>query len=404
MSHLHNPVIPALTGAISKTDLVQYLTPMHSQNAGDGFGVMQYSHGITTVPNAYAGAVYSPTQNRIYMVPCGASSSAAWHYVNCDTGVIVAYTHGYGTTITANAYIGGCYSPTQNRIYFIPSSISLQATWHYLDCATGNVVSYAHGLGANPVYAYYGGVYSPTQNRIYLVPYGDSSAANWHYINCATGAVVAYAHGFGTTITANAYIGGCYSPTQDRIYLTPYGCSSVATWHYLDCSTGVVVAYAHGFGTTITANAYVGGCYSPTQNRIYFIPMNISAVAVWHYVDCNNGAVVTYAHGFGTTIPTQAYTGGYYSPTQNTILLIPRTISTAANWHYIDCATGTVIAYENRVTSAGSYIGGCYSPTQNRVYFAPYTQAQNANWHYIQEFSPVETAPLLMANGLFNKF
>jgi hypothetical protein len=79
--------------------------------------------------------------------------------------------------------------------------------------------------------AYVGGVYSPTQNRIYLVPHGQADETNWDYIDCATGVVTAYAHGI--TAVNGAYVGGVYSPTQNRIYLVPHGQAPVANWHYI---------------------------------------------------------------------------------------------------------------------------------------------------------------------------
>jgi 3-hydroxy-3-methylglutaryl CoA synthase len=75
-------------------------------------------------------------------------------------------------------------------------------------------------------------VYSPTQNRIYLAPYGQGNQTNWHYIDCSTGSVIAYAH--GVTAVSNAYNGGVYSPTQNRIYLAPYGQGNQTNWHYID--------------------------------------------------------------------------------------------------------------------------------------------------------------------------
>ena len=39
-------------------------------------------------------SVYVPTQTRIYFLPNAQSAELQWHYINCDTGVAVAYTHG----------------------------------------------------------------------------------------------------------------------------------------------------------------------------------------------------------------------------------------------------------------------------------------------------------------------
>jgi hypothetical protein len=43
--------------------------------------------------------------------------------------------------------------------------------WHYLDCTTGNVMTYIHSLTLLPVLeAYEFGVYVPVTNRIYFSP------------------------------------------------------------------------------------------------------------------------------------------------------------------------------------------------------------------------------------------
>ena len=213
---------------ISIPNLVSYLSRIHSKNINIGFGVGSYLNGATVVANGYIGGVYSPTQNRIYLVPLAQSNQTSWHYIDCTTGTVVAYTH--GATVITSGYAGGVYSPTQNRIYLVPYFQSNQTSWHYIDCATGTVVAYTHGATVVAT-GYAGGVYSPTQNRIYLVPYSQSNQTSWHYIDCATGTVVAYTH--GATVIASGYYGGVYSPTQNRIYLVPYSQSNQTSWHYI---------------------------------------------------------------------------------------------------------------------------------------------------------------------------
>ena len=114
------------------------------------------------------------------------------------------------------------------------------------------------------------------------------------------------------------------------------------------------------------------------------------------------GAVVAYANG--ATVVAYGYVGGVYSPTQNRIYLVPYSQSNQTDWHYIDCATGAVVAYANGATVvANGYIGGVYSPTQNRIYLVPLAQSSQTNWHYILEFSSPDVAPSLMASPMFNK-
>jgi hypothetical protein len=223
------PVLPSTRlDNYNHTEFVRYLSRIHAKNTKIGFTAGTYAHGVTAVASAYTGGVYSPTQNRIYMMPTAQANQINWHYIDCATGAVVAYAH--GVTAVASAYIGGVYSPTQNRIYLMPFAQANQTNWHYIDCATGNVVAYSHGVTA-VASAYHGGVYSPTQNRIYMVPRVQSDQTNWHYIDCATGNVVAYAH--GVTAVATAYAGGVYSPTQNRIYLMPLVQANQTNWHYI---------------------------------------------------------------------------------------------------------------------------------------------------------------------------
>jgi hypothetical protein len=146
------------------------------------------------------------------------------------------------------AYLGGVFSPFTNRVYFVPK---LQAdgagkNWHYLDCTTGNVVTYIHTLTLLPVNnAYVGGVYAPVSNRIYFVPYGqaDEAGKNWHYLDCTTGNVVTYIHTLTLLPVDQAYQGGVYAPVSNRIYFVPRGQVGEAgkNWHYLADDSGVSV-------------------------------------------------------------------------------------------------------------------------------------------------------------------
>ena len=336
-------------------ELLNYLSPIHYKNSDVEFGVNTYAKGVTTTTNPYQGGIYSPTQNRIYLVPGAQAAQTNWHYIDCNTGTVVAYASGSGAV--AGAYRGGIYSPTQNRIYFAPYSQANQTNWHYIDCnGTGSVVTYASGSGC-VTNAYSGGTYSPTQNRIYFAPYSQatSSQANWHYIDCATGNAVAYSAGSGTV--SNAYQGGSYSPTQNRIYFSPAFQSVQSVWHYIDCTgTGSVVAYTNIYSASIVTNGYIGSVYSPTNNHIYLVPYSQGNQTTWHYIDCTGtGSIVPYTH--------------------------------------------------NTAGSATAYWSGVYSPTQNRIYFVPLSAGNNlTNWHYIQEYSTAEIAPSVMASPLFNKY
>jgi len=375
--------------------LVNYINSIKQPNSN--FNVVAYT-GVTLPANAYSTGVYSPIQNRIYLIPFYAASTQ-WYYINCETGIIVPYT---AISLSNGSYDGGVYSPTQNRIYLVPYLRSANSQWHYIDCNLDTVVPYTHGMTLQSE-SYEGGVYSPIQNRIYFVKSYQSTT--WHYINCDTGIVVAYN---GVEAANRGYIGGVYSPTQNRIYLVPFGQANLATWHYIDCNitgpTGMVIAYTHG--VTAVNSGYIGGVYSPTQNRIYFVPHAQGSQTKWHYIDCNvvgpTGMVIEYTHGVTTSI--DAYAGGVYSPTQNRIYLVPHVMGLVATWHYIDCETGDVVPYTHGVTvSNRGYIGGVYSPTQNRIYLVPYNII-GTTFHYIQPHTSKNANISLMSGAMFNKY
>jgi hypothetical protein len=199
-----------------------------------------------------------------------------------------------------------------------------------------------------------------------------------------------------------------YSPTQNRIYLVPYVQAPESLWHYIDCNTDLVVDYAHDLITAPVNAAYIGGVYSPTQNRIYLIPATQAAESLWHYIDCNTGLVEEYAHNLITAPLSTAYYGGVYSPTQNRIYLVPFVQAPQSLWHYIDCNTDLVVEYAHNLITAPvnyAYYGGVYSPTQNRIYLVPSNQANAAgkNWHYIEDYSGEPVSKSLMAGAIFNK-
>ena len=390
-------------------------------NGSNVSGLNSIIHGSTLAATAYCGCVYSPTQNRIYLVPNGQASNATWHYIDCsNSGALVPYTHGM-TGLLASAYIGGAYSPTQNRIYFTPNGQASDTTWHFVDCNTGNIVPYVHGMTGVVSQAYIGSVYSPTQNRIYFIPRVQSlsSNLNWHYVDCnintvatppavSTNLIVPYLNP-GTAV-ATAYYGGAYSPTENRIYFAPAsqglpwnGSAQPSTqfWHYIDCNvTGSTVT----IGTYLNPNnavsvAYVGAAYSPTQNRVYFLPFNQGPQPNWHFIDCNTGAVVSYITG--ATVPANGYRGGVYSPVDNRIYLIASAQASILTWHYIDCNTGAVVLYTQGLSGVGSTIGGgVYSPTENRIYITPYNSTTLLYFWDFQSNAP--TSKVFMAGAAYN--
>ena len=130
----HNNILTPSTlrmDDFSQVKLLEYLKPIHDKNKLiTQFGACQFAHGVTAVLGAYLSGVYSPTQNRIYLVPGGQANQTNWHYIDCNTGIVVTYAH--GITAVSCAYLSGVYSPTQNRIYLVPYGQANQTNWHYL--------------------------------------------------------------------------------------------------------------------------------------------------------------------------------------------------------------------------------------------------------------------------------
>ena len=401
MSYSNSESLPSTSGLnYSQQAVTNYLSRIHAENRNIGFGVCQYTHGQgTSLPyTAYVGGCYSPTQNRIYLAPFaqGNPSKTQWHYIDCTSGQLVAYTH--GVTTVSYAYLGGVYHAALDRIYFNPYHQDDQTYWHYVDCKDGTVHSYVgdptpYGMQ----YANWGGSYLPSLSRVYFSTYAQWTTGAVNYVD-SSGVVQRYMAG---ALDAYAYQGSCYCPTLDRLYLVPCNITG-STWHYIDGATGLLTGYPRG-PVAIVPVAYAGGVYSPVQDRIYFIPF--VQTGTWHYIDCRTGDVVTYA---AADLLGNRYIGGVYSPVSNRIYLVDNSGAPSANWHYIDCSndTPTYVAYQHGITGlqANPYQFGVFSPTNNRIYLLPYNaQEPQANWHYIQEYSCTKVSPALMAGPAFNK-
>ena len=152
-------------------------------------------------------------------------------------------------------------------------------------------------------------------------------------------------------------------------------------------------------GATAVAIAYIGGVLSP-NGRIYLVPLYQATATVWHYIDTATGSVVAYTHG--ATAVASAYIGGVLSP-NGRIYLVPLNQATSTVWHYIDTATGSVVAYTHGATVvASAYTGGVLSPN-GRIYLVPFTQATATVWHYIDTNCNGNWHKNLCTNPMFNK-
>ena len=149
---------------------------------------MAYLHGLTLSPTsrAYNGLAFSPSNNRAYFSPESQAGQTNWHYLDCTTGSTVTYIHTLTYGGNSQTSSGGVFSPVQNRVYLVPFG-HMKAHWYYIDCTNAHVGVYFHSL-ASPNGAR-GAVYSPVQNRIYFNLEVVPANRNFHFIDLDTGKV-----------------------------------------------------------------------------------------------------------------------------------------------------------------------------------------------------------------------
>ena len=203
----------------------------------------------------YFGAIYSPKQNFIFFI--GHSISTSWMYIDGSDGSIQSFNHGF--TFPSSAFTSGVYSPTSNRIYLVPYAQS--SNWYYIDCNTNIIQSYLSNVSIVNQ-AYMGGVYCPNNDYIYFIPHLQQNGL--HYIN-KDGIVQSLS--FSNT---TQYAGGVY--INNRIILIPY---ETGLLQNIDINTNQISS----LGTI--QNGCFGGCFSPTNNSIILSPFNQSN---WYYI------------------------------------------------------------------------------------------------------------------------
>ena len=317
---------------------------------------------FTRVLERTCSGVYAIEENLIFLIPYNTDcTNQSWHFVDTLSGVIQVYDALFATKFNLSfyAFSGGIYSPLKRRIYLIPYNQVLSGEWYYINLLTRRIEAFS-GPPVARQQAYSDAVYCPHSMRIYLVPYNQARESYWHYIDCRSDQVVAYnAISEALAVTQGAYQGGVYCPIRKRIYLVPYMQANQAHWHYVDCQTGRVVAYEHSLrldfysDSSIVYAAYHGGVYSPRQQRIYLVPYRQAPFAEWHYIDCESGRVVAYknVHACGNVfVSIEAYRNGVFAPESNRVYLAPHRQAHRQEWHFIDCTTGRVVAYRH-----GSY-------------------------------------------------
>lgn len=393
MSHLHSPYQQLLSSGYTGASaaLAEAMDVVYQQADKSEPVLSSYVSGYTT-PNdyAYSGGVYSPKQDKLWFIPHQNSVSPVWHYVDCRTQKVVAYTHGTsGLHATGAAYVGGSWDPDTDRIYMHP--VEQTTTLHYIDCASGAVVAYKGFSGLPVRYAQGGGAYDPINRRIWLSPAVGSTGTHWPYIDTKTATTGWYPHGTTGLCGASslAYHGAVYSPASRKVFFIP--CLQVRSdfYHYIDCDALEVRTYRSSALAGSTGYSFAGGVYDAHNDRVYMTPCN--AKGDYLYIDCRNNEVVSYAGASGAVCCEYAF-GGCYSPLTRRIYLSYRSApayGATGMWSYIDTETNKLVAYKGISPPAiSSCSPGTFVPSLNRVYFTPYDIPAGASWCYVQESAP----------------
>jgi hypothetical protein len=111
------------------------------------------------------------------------------------------------------------------------------------------------------------GILCPRQQRVYFIPGAQSAHPLWHYLNLTSGKMVAYEHKLRPPIGAHAYSHGVYMPTEDRIFMMPWQQSSRPDFHFIDCHTGQVRAYRHLYDGLSSKDTWKSAVYLPSDPR-----------------------------------------------------------------------------------------------------------------------------------------
>ena len=287
-----------------------------------------------------------------------------------------------------------------SRIYFLPTAANRESVWYYYETLTGKFVSYPSALAvakkSNLFGAFFhtdeascnGGCYVPTLNRIYLSPfYQDSVKSSWYYIDCNEGKVVSFSFPLLKSIKTALYYRGVFADKQNKLFFLPRRQSVEYQWHGIDCKSGEPFSYAAETAYAPVINAYHGGVYCPGLDRIYLVPDLQASEPFWHYIDCPTCTLVSYPSDPNCIALEEGYRGGIYSPFTDRIYFVPHGQAPLERWHYIDCRTGNVVSYESNagLLADRAYIGAVLCQSERRIYFVPFGQANQSLWHYLQE-------------------
>jgi hypothetical protein len=368
----------------------------------------------------YMGAVYNSNSNKVYYLTSNnkPNNRVIFPILDC-TDNSMTYIDATNSSAYNNTALDGVFVAGRNMIFLIPNFYTNDYTVfaQRINCNTDSVELYAQ-LSLpdvpNGYPAYAGGVYN-TNGYVFMAPltvnYFMPTGWAMAFKTDDTGLFTAS----GTSTTYQPYYGCANTPDQKRVFYLPGGYPGLATqlnvtlpsgtWEYLDHVDDqvnmTVASYLHG-ATLIGETPYMGGVVSPTDHRCYLIPYNQGPNANWHYIDLSlaqtttSGIVVSYANHRHDVVDG-AYIGGTYDSVHNRIYLTPAKQYFEDNWHYIDCALGTVVAYaaahhsysyvNNSYYSSTAVIGyagnGAYSTVNHNLYLPPAAVAEGDVWDFV---------------------
>lgn len=369
-------------------------TMQYINESGVAISYVNNDYATYATTDAYCGGAYLPSLDRIYFAPYNAYDTGHLCYLDCADNKYKEVTINAPTPSTSNTgFVGAVYSNIQNKIYFIQCCTASPGLYISLDCATNTSVAIT-GSTIFTSYNYADGVYNPISDRVYLAPFNQTGSL--HYINCATNTIVQYDNTY--TAPNYSYLGGVYNPNNGRIYFSPFVISSTTDqWHYID-SSGALQTYT-GFSDPGNIIPCYGGFYSADLDRIYFAPggfydiqtiLTVGIIPDWIYLDCATDTIVVYFPDLVTAEGTIPYCGGAYNPVLNRFYLAPYENAVLPYWHYIDGATGLVVGYVPAYTAVSrAYVGAVYDSATGNIYFVPAAQSQETYWHYINSSGDV---------------
>lgn len=235
----------------------------------------------------------------------------------------------------------------------------------------------------SPLRMRYAGKGAIINSRVYFAPF-DSSFPVWHFIDLNTLAVIPYTHSTGLTIS-DAFFGCVYHTLLNRIYLVPHNNAQQTSWYFIT-SLGVVSSYVNGLTLNYLAPAaFAGGSYCSTNNSIYFAPYNLNTTSYasdsLYYIN-SSGSVGSFSHY--AYFVSSAYVGSIYSESNDRIYFSPYYQAVETQYHYIDCATNSVIPYIHASESVETaYMNGDYDSNSGHLYFGYSRSTLFEDWFYV---------------------